>query len=439
LLPSLERSYQRLRDADLVRRLGKVTDVVGLAAEVTGLTASVGEMCEIRSGETRLIAEVVGFRRDRLLLMPLGDVTGLRPGSEVLASGRPAALPVGPGLLGRVIDGLGRPLDGRGPVAATTVRALHELPPPVMTRQRITEPLETGIRAIDALLPVGRGQRVGIFAGSGVGKSVLLGMLASHAQTDVAVIALVGERGREVRDFIERDLGSAGLSRAVVVVATANEPALLRRQAAFAAITVAEFFRDQGCAVLLMMDSVTRVAMAQREIGLAIGEPPATRGYPPSVFALLPRLVERAGTTSHHGSITGLYTVLVEGDDLNDPVADTARAILDGHIVLSRELASANHFPAIDVLASVSRLADELSTPGQLRAAAELRDCLATYREARDLVAVGAYARGSDARIDRALSALDGINAFLRQGRTERSSREETLDRLAALVAAAGG
>jgi FliI/YscN family ATPase len=308
-----------------------------------------------------------------------------------------------------------------------------------MTRLRIAEPLETGVRAIDGLLTIGRGQRVGIFAGSGVGKSVLLGMLASHARADVNVIALIGERGREVREFIERDLGAAGLARSVVVVATSDEPALLRRQAAFVAMTIAEAFRDEGRTVLFMMDSVTRFAMAQREIGLAVGEPPATRGYPPSVFALLPRLLERAGTTAHRGSVTALYTVLVEGDDLNDPVGDTARSILDGHVVLSRELASANHFPAIDVLGSVSRLAADLASPAQSAAASAVRDCLATYRDARDLVAIGAYVRGSDPRIDRALAALDPVTAFLRQPREERTGLPETIARLAALVPAAGG
>ena len=436
LLPALEKSYARLEAGSLARRLGKVTQVVGLAAEVSGLSASVGDLCEIRSATGCLLAEVVGFRQGRLLVMPLGDVSGVRPGSAVRATGRPASVEVGPALLGRIVDGFGRPIDGRGPVAATASRPIHQAPPPVMTRHRIAEPLETGVRAIDALLPVGRGQRIGIFAGSGVGKSVLLGMLASHARADVNVIGLIGERGREVREFIERDLGAEGLARSVVVVATSNEPALLRRQAAFVATTVAESFRDAGRTVLLMMDSVTRFAMAQREIGLAVGEPPATRGYPPSVFGLLPRLLERAGTTAHDGSITGLYTVLVEGDDLNDPVGDTVRAILDGHIVLSRELASANHFPAIDVLGSVSRLADDLSGPEQARAAAAVRECLATYRDARDLVSIGAYVRGSDPRIDRALAALEPITAFLRQGRDEPSALDDTLDRLAGLAPA---
>jgi flagellum-specific ATP synthase len=433
---ALARAESRLAGADLARPLGRVAELVGLAAEVTGLTAPVGELCEIGPGPDRLPAEVVGFRGDRLLLMPLAEATGVRPRAEVRATGRRPRVPVGPALLGRVIDAQGRPLDGRGPIAAAGASALHQLPPPVLTRRRIAEPLETGIRALDALLPLGRGQRVGIFAGSGVGKSVLLGMLTGHAAADVNVVGLIGERGREVREFIERDLGADALARSVVVVATSDEAPLLRRQAAFAATAVAEHFRDAGLQVLLLMDSVTRFAMAQREIGLAAGEPPATRGYPPSVFALLPRLLERAGTTPHAGSITGVYTVLVEGDDLNDPVGDAVRSILDGHVVLSRELATANHFPAIDVLASISRLALELSTPEQARAAGALRDVLATYRDARDLVAVGAYVAGSDPRIDRALAALEPVTQFLRQDRSERTALAETRRRLAALVPA---
>jgi flagellum-specific ATP synthase len=434
LLTDWTERRERLRRSDLVRSLGKVTRVLGLAVEAAGATASVGDLCEIRSPRGRVLAEVVGFRDDRLVLMPLGDVAGIGPGSEVLATARPPAIAVGPELLGRVIDGLGRPIDAHGPLGATIARPIHQqAPPPALSRQRISEPLETGVRAVDALLPIGRGQRVGIFSGSGVGKSTLLGSFAGHAAADVNVIALIGERGREVREFVERDLGPAGLARSVVVVATADEPPLVRRQAAFVAAAVADYFRDAGRTVLFMMDSLTRLAMGQREIGLAAGEPPATRGYPPSVFALLPQILERAGTTSHRGSITGLYTVLVEGDDLNDPVADTSRAILDGHIVLTRELAAANHFPAIDVLASVSRLTGDLLTPEEYRAAAALREHLATYRAAHDLIAIGAYVGGSDARIDAALAALDAVNDFLRQAPHVRCPRRESLDRLQAL------
>jgi flagellum-specific ATP synthase len=430
----LARSLDRLRAAPLVRALGKVTQAVGLAVEVRGLDGSVGDLCEIECGREPLPAEVVGFREDRVLLMPLAEMAGVRPGTAVRATGRPLGVPVGPGLLGRVLDGLGRPIDGKGPIGGGAVRRpVHADATPVLERRRIVEPLATGIRALDALVPVGRGQRVGIFAGSGVGKSVLLGNLAAHSDADVNVIGLVGERGREVREFIERDLGPAGLGRSVVVVATSNEPPLLRRQAAFVATAVAEHFRDEGRTVLLMMDSLTRFAMAQREIGLAVGEPPATRGYPPSVFALMPRLLERAGTTPHAGTVTGLYTVLVEGDDLNDPVGDTARSILDGHIVLSRELAQANHFPAIDVLASVSRLAGELLGPEERRAAGELREHLALHREVRDLVAIGAYVKGSDVRIDRMLALRAAVDRYLRQDRGERAPRAESLRALRAL------
>jgi flagellum-specific ATP synthase len=430
----LDELAARASAAELSPRLGKVIGVVGLAVEVSGIVASVGEVTHIRTDDAIVPAEVVGFRGNRLVLMPLGEVSGVRPGTEVRATGRRPSVPVGRALLGRIVDALGRPIDGQGAVAPEAVRAVHQPPPPALARRRIAEPLETGVRAIDALLPLGRGQRMGIFAGSGVGKSVLLGMLAGHGEADVNVIALVGERGREVREFVERDLGPEALGRSVVVVATSDEPALLRRQAAWTATAIAEFFRDRGARVLLMMDSVTRFAMAQREIGLAAGEPPATRGYPPSVFALLPRLLERAGTTEHAGSITGVYTVLVEGDDFNEPIGDTVRSILDGHIVLSRDLAAANHFPAIDVLGSVSRLAVELMPPAQAAGAAALRDCLAAWRDVRDLVAVGAYVRGSDARTDRALDALDRVNAFLRQDRAERSTLDETRRCLATLL-----
>ena len=433
-LPMLAHWQERLEHSDLVRPLGKVTQIVGLALEVSGLSAGVGEGCLIQSGRRRLSAEVVGFRENRSLLMPLGDVTRVSPGSAVIATGRPLAVDVGQALLGRVLDAFGTPLDDLGPLRDVQPRTLHGAPPPALTRERIVTPLETGLRAVDALLPIGRGQRIGLFAGSGVGKSVLLGRLSSHSAADVNVIGLIGERGREVRDFIERDLGPAGLAKSVVVVATSDQPPLVRRQAALVATTIAEHFRDEGRSVLLTMDSLTRLAMAQREIGLAVGEPPATRGYPPSVFALLPRLLERAGTTAHRGSITGLYTILVEGDDMNDPIADTTRAILDGHIVLSRELAAANHFPAIDVLASVSRLTHELLTPEHQRAAAAVRGHLATLRDVRDLVAIGAYVAGSEPRVDRALAAREPITAFLRQERGDRTPRIDTLRRVLALA-----
>ena len=359
----LEQATAALRDADLHRRHGRVIDLIGLIVEATGLEAEVGEVCTIETGRGRsaVPAEVVGFRAGRTLLMALGEATGIGPGARVSASGRSLRVDVSDDLLGRTLDGLGRPLDDFGPMAPGRSRAVEASPPDPLTRPRITERVSLGVRALDALVPCGRGQRLGIFAGSGVGKSSLLGMIARSTSADVNVICLVGERGREVREFIERDLGPEGMARSVVIVATSDQPALVRIKAAFTATTIAEHFRDQGRDVMLMMDSVTRFAMAQREVGLAIGEPPATRGYTPSVFALLPKLLERAGT-SPRGTITGLYTVLVDGDDMNEPIADAVRSILDGHVVLSRDLAHAGHYPAIDVLASVSRLVGEVVT-----------------------------------------------------------------------------
>ncbi len=353
----LASATQAVRDADLARRHGFVSNLIGLIIEVTGLQAEIGEVCLV---DNRIPAEVVGFRDGRTLLMPLGELHGIGPGTRVLATGAPFRVAVGPGLLGRVVDGLGVPLDEL-PTAGGVERSTIAPPPSALSRPRITERVGLGVRALDSLVPCGRGQRLGIFAGSGVGKSSLMGMIARSTSAQVNVIALVGERGREVREFIERDLGDA-LERSVVIVATSDQPALVRIKAAFTATTIAEHFRDQGHDVLLMMDSVTRFAMAQREVGLAIGEPPATRGYTPSVFALLPRLLERAGTSAG-GSITGLYTVLVDGDDMNEPIADATRAILDGHVVLKRSLAHAGHYPAIDVLESVSRLVGEIVTP----------------------------------------------------------------------------
>jgi flagellum-specific ATP synthase len=411
----LEAPAAALRDANLYTRRGRVTNLIGLVIEATGLRAEVGELCTIAAGRNRDLvpAEVVGFRDGRTLLMPLGEMRGIGPGNTVSATGRPFRLSVGPGLLGRVLDGLGRPIDGAGEPQGGELRAITAPPPAPLERTRIDRRLDLGVRALDTLVPCGYGQRLGIFAGSGVGKSSLLGMIARSTCADVNVICLVGERGREVREFIERDLGPA-LERSVVVVATSDEPGLVRINAAFAATTIAEWFRDRGDHVLLMMDSVTRFAQAQREVGLAIGEPPATRGYTPSVFARLPLLLERAGT-AETGSITGLYTVLVEGDDMNEPVADAARAILDGHCVLSRSLAHKSHYPAIDVLQSVSRLQGEVLDPEVQAAAAALRETLALYRDKEDLITIGAYAPGSDPRVDSAIAAMPGIEAFLRQ------------------------
>jgi flagellum-specific ATP synthase len=404
--------------SDLHDLRGRVSDLIGLIVEATGLEAEVGEVCEVRVGRDRdggwnvIPAEVVGFRAGRTLLMALGEMQGIGPGNLVTATGRQVSVDVGPHVLGRVLDGLGRPIDG-GPELPRSPRPIVATPPSPLERPRITDRVTLGVRALDAVVPCGRGQRLGIFAGSGVGKSSLLGMIARSTSADVNVICLVGERGREVREFIERDLGPA-LERSVVVVATSDQPALVRIKAAFTATTIAEHFRDRGADVMLMMDSVTRFAMAQREVGLAIGEPPATRGYTPSVFALLPKLLERSGTSAN-GSITGLYTVLVDGDDMNEPVADAVRSILDGHIVLTRELAHAGHYPAIDVLQSVSRLEGEISSPQVREAARLLRSLMAAYHAKRDLIAIGAYERGSDPLTDAAIGLQDGINGFLRQ------------------------
>ncbi len=427
----LEAWLEAVRRTDPVRVTGRVVQVVGLVAEARGPRVHVGEWCTVQTGDGELPAEVVGFRDDRFLMMPLGPLGGLSPGSAVVPSGRPMRVPAGRSLLGRVTDGLGRPLDGR-PLEVREWRPLHADPPNPLQRPRITEPLPTGVRAIDGLLTLGRGQRVGIFAGSGVGKSTLLGMIARHSSADANVIALVGERGREVLDFIENDLAD-GLERSVVVVATSDQPPLVRARAPFVATAIAEAFRDQGMHVMLMMDSVTRFCMAQREIGLAVGEPPTTRGYTPSVFALLPQLMERAGT-AQRGSITALYTVLVEGDDLMEPVADHARSILDGHIVLSRALASQGHYPPVEVLESTSRLMPSVASPEHQRWAQAVRAHLATYREVEDLVNLGAYTRGNNPRVDAALDRIDAIRAFLRQLPGERSPFHETLARLAELA-----
>jgi flagellum-specific ATP synthase len=422
----LDHATAALRDADLHRRHGRVIDLIGLIVEATGLEAEVGEVCTIDTGRGRgpVPAEVVGFRAGRTLLMPLGEATGIGPGARVSASGRALSIEVSDDLLGRTLDGLGRPLDGFGPSASGRSRPVEAAPPDPFTRPRIDERVSLGVRALDALVPCGRGQRLGIFAGSGVGKSSLLGMIARSTSADVNVICLVGERGREVREFIERDLGPEGMARSVVIVATSDQPALVRIKAAFTATTIAEHFRDQGADVMLMMDSVTRFAMAQREVGLAIGEPPATRGYTPSVFALLPKLLERSGT-SPRGSITGLYTVLVDGDDMNEPIADAVRSILDGHVVLSRQLAHAGHYPAVDVLASVSRLVGEVVTPEVRSAGDEVRRLMAAYKDKADLISIGAYARGSDPLTDAAIDARGPIDGFLRQTVGDRSTAEE--------------
>jgi len=430
----------RARQARPVESRGRVVQLIGLVVESAGPLAALGEVCRIESArhDGSTLAEVVGFRNHHVLLMPLGEMHGIHPGSEVIALGRPLQVPVGKALLGRVLDGLGHPIDGLGPVSATDHVGIYTAPPHPLKRQRIQRVFQTGIKAIDTLIPCGRGQRLGIFAGSGVGKSTLLGMLASQAEADVNVIALIGERGREVREFLEKDLAEEGRRRSVVIVATSNEPALARLKGAFMAMAIAEYFRDCGQNVLLMMDSVTRFAMAQREIGLAVGEPPATRGYTPSVFSLLPQLLERAGT-GERGSITGLFTVLVEADDMNDPIADSVRSILDGHVVLNRELATQNHYPAIDVLESVSRLTRDLTTPEQQTLAACAREAMAIYRKNQDLVNIGAYPAGSNAAIDLSIRLRDPLNQFLRQRVDEGVPASESWQRLAGVLSAASG
>lgn len=435
LLPALN-SVER---SEPIRVHGKITEVIGLMIESTGPAASVGDVCVIEHDGNEIgRAEVVGFRQNRTLLMPLGKVEGIHPGLTLVGTKRPLSVGVGTELLGRVFDGLGLPLDDRGAVHTRTVRPVTSAIPNPLKRRRITEPLETGIKAIDGLVTIGKGQRMGIFAGSGVGKSVLLGMMARHCSADVNVIGLIGERGREVREFLERDLGPEGLARSVVIVATSDQPALIRIKGALLAATIAEYFRDEGMDVLLLVDSITRLATAQREIGLAIGEPPATRGYTPSVFSLLPQFLERAGT-SDTGSITGLFTVLVEGDDMDEPVADAARSILDGHIVLSRKLAHRNHFPAIDTLQSISRCMTDIVPSEYMQQVTLLKDLMATYREHEDLIQIGAYVAGSNEHVDRAIKIEPPLNRFLRQNRNESLTFAETSEHLAQLVKSAGG
>lgn len=416
----LDYYLRRARETRVCQSRGQVAQIIGLVIESDGPLAAVGEVCRIISGrdQQETLAEVVGFRGHRLLLMPLGELHGIHPGAEVVATGQPLRAPVGNALKGRIIDGLGNALDGHGVIAADRHVSLQLAPPHPLKRQRIKQGFHTSIKAIDTFIPCGRGQRLGVFAGSGVGKSTLLGMMAGRAEADVNVIALIGERGREVREFLERDLDEAGRRKSVVVVATSDQPALVRLKAAFLATAIAEHFRDAGQNVLLMMDSVTRFAMAQREIGLATGEPPATRGYTPSVFALLPQLLERAGM-GETGAITAFFTVLVEGDDLNDPIADSVRSILDGHIVLTRELATQNHYPAIDVLQSVSRLTRDILPPAQVDLAGNARESLAIYRKNQDLIQIGAYSAGSSPAIDQAIRLNEPLRKFLRQSTHE--------------------
>ncbi|MEO7425818.1 MAG: FliI/YscN family ATPase [Fibrobacteria bacterium] len=414
----------------------KIVQVIGLVMESSGLSASLGEICAVFDGAAQVgQAEVVGFRRKTTLLMSLGQLNGLKPGMEVMATGQVFSVRVGPQLLGRVLNGLGEPIDGKGPMLLPVQGKVNNDPPNPLDRRRISEPMITGIRAIDGFRTVGKGQRVGLFAGSGVGKSVLLGMIARNCQAQINVIALIGERGREVKEFLEKDLGPEGLARSVVVVATSDQPALIRLKAAMVATAIAEYFRDQGADVMLMMDSSTRLAMAQREIGLAIGEPPSTRGYTPSVFAFLPRLMERAGM-GKTGSITAIYTVLVEGDDMDEPVADAVRSVLDGHIVLSRSLAHRNHYPAIDVLKSVSRCMSDVTSKEHRAATGKLLNAMAVYADAEDMVNLGAYVRGSNPHLDMAISLHPEVDKFLIQSVEDKSELKSTLDRISAMAGA---
>jgi type III secretion protein N (ATPase) len=432
----LGKAFARLEGATPRRESGRVTEVTGLVIRASVPGVRVGEVVSIaapRPDAPALRAEVVGFRGEEIVLMPLGEATGIGPDSLVTPTSRPFSIAVSDRLLGRVLDGLGQPIDGGGPIADARDWAVDRAAPDPLSRPRVSRPLPLGVRVLDGLLTVGEGQRVGIFAGSGVGKSTLMGQIARQTEADVNVIALVGERGREVVDFLEESLGAAGRERSVVVCATSDAPSLVRLKAAFVATAIAEYFRDQGKRVLFMLDSITRVARAQREVGLAAGEPPARQGYPPSVFALLPRLLERTGTNAR-GSITALYTVLVAGGDMEEPIADEVRGILDGHVILSRDIAARNQWPAVDVLPSLSRLMNAVAEPAHRAAAQRLRELMAAYERQRDLILLGAYQRGADPITDRAIDALDAITAFLRQRTDERAPFAETVARLRALV-----
>ena len=421
----------QIRSAETMSRTGKIENIVGMSIEASGGRAAIGDICRIYSNESggQIPAEVVGVKNDHILLMPYANMSGISAGNFVRNTGKRLTLPVGPFLRGRVINALGQPIDGLEPFGRGDTFSIDSAYINPMTRPPIRERMEFGVKAIDSLLTIGKGQRIGIFAGSGVGKSTLLGMIAKNVKADINVIALVGERGREVLEFMQKDLGEEGMRRSILVVATSDQPAMLRMKCPSVATSIAEYFRDQGYDVLLMMDSLTRFAMAQREIGLAIGEPPVARGYTPSMYAEMPKLLERSGNFEK-GSITGVYTVLVEGDDTNEPIADTVRGILDGHIVLSRQLANANHFPAIDVGASISRLMVEIVSPEHRQLASKLRDIMGVYEKNADLVSIGAYKAGTNSKLDYALGKIDGINQFLMQGINESFSYEESLEQL---------
>ena len=434
---NLSHCLQVAQDTSLVSVGGRVNQVIGMVLESLGPGIPVGSICEVSvfKNQGTVLAEVVGFREGRVLLMPLGEMRGVEPGSAIRLVGEQAGVSVAESLLGRVIDGLGNPMDGKGPLRAETQYPLYAAPLNPMERERIFEPVDVGVRAINGLLTLGKGQRIGILAGSGVGKSTLLGMIARHTAADISVIALIGERGRELKDFIERDLGPEGLARSVVVVATSDQPPLVRMRGAYLATAISEFFRDKGRDVILMMDSVTRFAMSSREVGLAIGEPPTSRGYTPSVFGQLPKLLERAGTCMGKGSITGIYTVLVEGDDMNEPIADAVRSIVDGHIILSRDLASQGHYPSIEVMGSISRCMTDVVPREQVRVAHKFLEVMSTYRRSEDLINIGAYAKGSNPKIDNAIAMIDRLNGYLKQPVEEKVSFAESARQLAEIFA----
>jgi flagellum-specific ATP synthase len=429
---NLNRYYKKLNNSDSILSVGSVTNVTGLVVEAKGPVARIGTVCDIfTKGEQKKVgAEVLGFKNNKVLLMPFEEIRGIGPGSRVIARQEKSSVSVGKWLLGRVIDGIGNPIDNKGQIKKEKKYPIYADPVNPLSRKRITTSLDIGIRAVNGLLTIGCGQRMGIFSGSGVGKSVLLGMIARNTKADVNVIALIGERGREVNEFIEKELGEEGLKRSVIIVATSDHLPLIRMRGAFIATAIAEYFRDQGKHVNLMMDSVTRFAMAQREIGLALGEPPTMKGYTPSVFTMLPKLLERAGTSANRGTITGLYTVLVEGDDTNEPIADALRSILDGHIVLKRELAMQNHYPAIDILSSISRVMDDIISSSQKENANKLKAVMATYRKSEDLINIGAYVAGSNPKIDYAIELNDRANGYLMQGIEDCVTYDESVKQL---------
>ena len=429
-----------IKKTNTIKEVGKISEIIGLTIESDGPKSSIGDLCYIYNdyNSTPIPAEVVGFRQDKILLMPLGSPDGIRPNAFVINTGEAMKIGVGHQLIGRVLDGLGRPIDTLGDIRFSEFRSTKAEAINPLKRKRISEPLALGIKAVDGFSTLGKGQRMGIFAGSGVGKSTTLGMMAKNTSADLNVIALIGERGREVKEFIEEILGTEGMKRSIVVAATSEQPSLVKIKAAFVATSIAEYFRDKGMDVLFMLDSVTRIAMAQREVGLAIGEPPATRGYTPSVFALMPKLMERAGT-NEIGTITALYTVLVEGDDFNEPISDTSRSILDGHIMLSRTLAHKNHYPAIDVLQSLSRVMPDVTTPEHRHAAGVIRNLMAVYTKNEDLINIGAYVSGSDPLCDKAIALIDQINDFLKQSKTDKLEFNDTITKLIELANLAGG